>query len=130
MIARTFDYRIVQELLGEDREEGALVVSSKIFYLLCGKGLSSEKGLIMFVPVKDGLQIHMKLPKEMRGKRAAEAGLAALAWIKEHTPIRTIYAAIQKTRRDVAFLAVHCGLTRYVEEKKFEGFDYFKKELR
>lgn len=122
MIERTFDYRIVKELLGED---GCPVVSSEIFYLLCNK-----KGLIMFEPRKDGLQIHMKLPEDMRGKKAAQAGLAALDWVKENTLIRNIYAAVLKTRRDVAFLAVHCGLTRYVEEKKFDDFDYFKKELR
>jgi len=58
-----------------------------------------------FYPIDDGLEVHVTLSPECRGRKAAQSARNAFNWIWKNTDSSVIYAAIPFDKKPVMMLA-------------------------
>ena len=104
MIKRCFDLRRVK-LLAPD---WPLSISRKVFYLVEEQD-GEDLGVIVFVPTKGGLMMHVEMSEKCRGKQALEAYREAFRWIFENTDCETIIGEIPVDNRAAHVMARRSG---------------------
>lgn len=104
MIKRCTDLRRVKRLA----PEWDLCFSHKIFYLVEEQD-GIDLGVIVFVPDKGGLLVHVEMGVKCRGKQAVKAYQDAFEWIFKNTDCETIIGEIPIDNRAAHIIARRAG---------------------
>ena len=71
----------------------------------------------------DVISIHAAIPKKYRGVSSIKAAKSVFIWVFENLGVKRILSRIEKTRKNVSFNAVMCGMSYTHECDKYRYYE-------
>ena len=71
----------------------------------------------------DVISIHAAIPKKYRGVNSIKAAKSVFSWVFENLGVKRIASRIEKTRKNVSFYAIMCGMSYTHECDKYRYYE-------